>query len=1209
MLGMLFGMIVILGALAGAIWYAVAVLTPDQVTNNQASDYVGDYGKMSLKSIYDDVMKKFESYRGKYYDYDRDKDGNIKYDADGKPQLVEVSVENGGQYMTLGMFCATSGINLSKLLGGVELPQSVLDVPVMEYFNGSDGVQRALSQIKVSILPDIMNMFTTTDESGQPVVNQAAIEKLAGYSITDLMSENGIEKVFSEVKLADLVSQYFPQAEESGKELLYALGQTTVGGILQAMRNGNVFAEIKEGGALEKLGNIKVTQLVASDDETINNAFGNSTLASLVDDNGKLSTDSLMSQVKVGSIMGYKYDSDADRWYTVDGEGNKTYAEGSMATLAQLSIKEVVNVNNLKGMYLGDLLGYKRITQDTSAYSPYGGTPDVMYKGDSYAKKDGDVWYIAKLNCSEEHTHTSDCFAYAWYTRCTDESHTSLGEHAAGGDVYTDGNYYTAATGVFGVISNVTLGEIMDGASDKVMETLQNVKLADLGITLPDSGLSAIIKDMTIAELAKGEFLDDLYVGEMLGYKRVEVSANSYTLNKHTFTDGDGNALLYVAQNSAGEYAASVDDKTWYKATFDCEETHTHTADCYNFVWYQACDNATDCTAHDEHATIDGANYGKIQQLYQTLANVKIGDITSGKANFNDTLNNLTLADVLGEGSIPSQLSSLKDVKIGELGDRINEMTLGEFLEYTRGEEVTKSDAATTVIDGVVYRNPDGTLIKLEDGKYYVAKLGCTDGTHAHNASCYTVWSNKEGVAVIDFTAKIASTKLSELNNINDKLMSFTLADVMGNDIPAMLKSLQNTQLKDIGTAIKTLRIGEMLEYSREDLTANANNYTAVGTLDTVKANGDNYIKADGSYWYKAKLVCDDEKHDALTKHTADCFDYVWTKDGAEPDGVVGQLASMTVDELSDSTALNNRIQEMKLGDVMTIDDNDKPLGALKNVKIKNLSSSFNALTLGDVIAIDNSSAYALRNLASTPIGEIGNKFKTLTLADVVEIDNNSPQLLQTLKDENIDELGGRLNTITLGEVIEIDENSNPMLRALADKQVNNLATELDNMKMGVMLGYTAATTDSHSTDAHWDDEDGNLVKGIYAKIADKTVKDMSGNGMKDVVGGLTMGDLLDSGMMDLGEGDAGKNNEYKLAIIYCQGAHSNSVASTKCTVENYFAYKTKYSSDTMAAKSFYLLTHNITSEEGMTTEQIAHRDVWKQETLNDFITMLFSVL
>ena len=532
-------------------------------------------------------------------------------------------------------------------------------------------------------------------------------------------------------------------------------------------------------------------------------------------------------------------------------------------------------------------------------------------------------------------------------------------------------------------------------------------------------------------------------------------------------------------------------------------------------------------------------------------------------------------------------------------------MTLGEFLEYTRGEEVTKSDAATTVIDGVVYRNPDGTLIKLEDGKYYVAKLGCTDGTHAHNASCYTVWSNKEGVAVIDFTAKIASTKLSELNNINDKLMSFTLADVMGNDIPAMLKSLQNTQLKDIGTAIKTLRIGEMLEYSREDLTANANNYTAVGTLDTVKANGDNYIKADGSYWYKAKLVCDDEKHDALTKHTADCFDYVWTKDGAEPDGVVGQLASMTVDELSDSTALNNRIQEMKLGDVMTIDDNDKPLGALKNVKIKNLSSSFNALTLGDVIAIDNSSAYALRSLANTPINQMGDKFNTLKLSEVVEINATSPKLLQTLKDKQINNLSDSLNDLKLGEVIEIDSTSSPMLKALADKQVNNLATELDNMKMGVMLGYTAATTDSHSTDAHWDDEDGNLVKGIYAKIADKTVKDMSGNGMKDVVGGLTMGDLLDSGMMDLG----GKNNEYKLAIIYCQGAHSNSAASTKCTLENYFAYKTTNSSDTMAAMNFYLFTHNITSEEGMTTEQIAHRDVWKQETLNDFITMLFSVL
>lgn len=911
LLGMLFGIILIFAALGGAIWYAVAVLTPDQVTNNQASDYVGDYGKMSLKDIYDDVMKKFEDCRGKYYDYDRDEDGNIKYNADGKPVLVEVAAEKGGQYMTLGMFCATSGINLKKILNGKELPQSFLDVPVMEYFNGTDGAQRALSQIKVSVLPDIVNMFTTTGADGKPMVNQAAIDKLANYSVVDLTSENGIETVFSQVKLADLVNQYFPQTSESGKELLFALGQSTVGGILKSMRGGNFLAEIKSGGQLEHIGNIKVTQLISETDVTMQNAFGDATIGSLVDNDGKLSMESLIDQIKVGSIMGYNYEKETNKWYTIGASGNKLYVTGSMATLASLSIKDALNVDSFKGLYLGELLGYVRIQQDVSAYSVYGETTDVMYNGTNYAKADGDKWYIAKLNCTDTHTHTSNCFAYAWYTPCIDETHTTLAEHAAGGDVYDNGQYYKEATGVFAALSNATLADLMNGSTDSINDLLQNVKLSD----------------------------------------------------------------------------------------------------------------------------------------------------------------------------------------------------------------------------------------------------------------------------------------------------------VLGDNIPTMFKSLKDTAIKDIGTAVKTLRIGQMLEYTREDLTASANDYTAVGTLADVKSSGSDYIKADGDYWYKAKLTCDDEKHDALTKHTSDCFDYVWTKDGAEPEGVFKQMASLTIDQLSDSTQLNNRIQEIKLGDVMTINDTDKPLGALKNVKIKNLNSSFEKLTLADVMTIDSTSAYALRSLANTPINQMGDKFNTLKLSEVVEINATSPKLLQTLKDKQINNLSDSLNDLKLGEVIEIDSTSSPMLKALADKQVNNLANEIDTMKMGIMLGYTTATSDSHSTADHWHDGEGNLVKGIYAKIADKTVKDMSGNGMKDVVGGLTMGDLLDSGMMDLGEGDAGKNNEYKLAIIYCQGAHSNSLTSKRCTLENYFVYKTANSSDTMSAMNFYLLCHDVTNESELTPTQTAHRDVWKQATLDDFITMLFSVL
>ena len=1507
-LGMVFGLLVVLGAVAACIF----VVTPDMVTNNQAGNYMGDFSKESLFGMYNKITQMYKDSVGNFYRYKTDADGNFVLDENGRKQ-IEQCTESEGQLLTLGMFCATTGIDLNKIVN-TQLPASVYDVPMLEYFNGNDGINKALKQIKVSTIPDIVNLFAKTDENGNKIVSEQAIAKLGDYSVYDLMdSEKGVTTVFGDVLLTDLLPNVFPTEQGDDNQLMYALGLTSIGGLYGSLKQGNIFAQLKEGGAMEEVGNLPLS-IFFEKDSSLANTFDKVKIGSLVDENGKITADEIMTNLKVGNLLGYTYEEETGKWYKTDSEGNKQYADGAIAAIADLTLNDAIKSDKFLEIKLGDILGYTRFELDNiDDYTADGMPEKVRTSADGkYALADGDKWYEGRLVCADKthatpDSHTADCFGYAWYAKCVDETE----EHEHADERLQDGTYYKLQTGLIANVAQLAVRDMINGGTEKLTNVLKKTKLGEIGFKLPT--LLQNFSDMTVQQLLQEGAFDNTHLGELLGYKHLVLENTQ--LDVYTSTIADGKVKYYVDSQGVEHYIKLNADDKWAEANLACineeHETADHTADCFAFTWYKLCEEQHE---HTDETQIDGKYYTLIDGLFAVLSDFTLGQLTNDHnitdklmdiklnaiidqktldgnpllKNFADktirqltdkeTINGLylgqvfegferdevsgddlaaytlevystddnpdnalvkqnadyirkngakdnvwykakfectdpdnkehthdqkcypfvwykvvddvpteqtegmqvklasytiadlndmegavkqmTLRDVLGKDGVPKQFASIADTKIGNLEKAINTLMLGNVMGYNADEKEVDETYSPLEFDNVASEilfenNNNRSIVKKIGDKYFVAKRICNH-TSDHTEKCYFVaWKN--GEAPVDgIMAKLAEKQISELGNMQESINEMTLADVMGDSVPSVLKNLADTQIGELGEAIDNMYVGEMLDgyyckgAAKPDDTANVieivngtgenartllyvfvdgsnvsvskdrqtwsqgvrycdvtdeahvHDYkcfgfkwytdelcenvatgamarianvplnqlsntndvidqltladvmgkdkvpqmlkklsdTKIGDLgneinnlyvgdvlgasaeevdvtdydypdvvaDAVKSNTidstTTYAKLLDGKWYVAEQTCLDTSH----THTADCFRIVWMKDdGTKLDGISANIADMKINDLSDNDKLNSRIQNMKLGDVMTIDPADKVLYALRDCKISDVGNRVQELNIEDVV---DCTQKPLSALVGTPINKIGERFNTLQLQDVVDVGDS--KVMQAFATTQINQLAQKANELTLGEVVDTtDENTSPILKELSTTKVNDLGTALNDMSMGVAMGYThvntgeegsvTCTTGGHAATAHWHDSDGNEVKGIYAKIADKKLSEMSSGGMNGIMEGLTMGDLVDSGVIELTP-----NDEYTLAILSGECNHTinhPAYGTLGCNVTDYMKYKAIDS--TATATTYFNLIHSAT-EEADKTECL---NGWQKITLKDFMAQILSAL
>lgn len=759
-LGMIFGIVFLLGSLGLGVYLAVTKVTPADISQETA--VLGDLANMSLLDIYKNLSTLYS-------------------------QKIGVADQNG-KYYSLGDLCTQYNID-SQNLFGVSLSDDLLEVPVFEFFSattdsqGNNGVQRALKQIKVSAIPSLLNLFVK-NEDGSAIVNDNVMEELSNYNIVELMTkEQGIAYVFENITFSQLLPENFPSDPNGDNALMWAVGQSSVGKLYTALgSNDSLFLQLKDGGALETLGQMEVTDLLGSEAGTLSSLFGDTLVVDLVGENGEINVDDIINYTYVGSLLG--------------------------------CIRNEIT----------DVSGYHVL-----ASSPNG---DVLYGiidgKDSLVKEEDGKYYEAELTCTEQHdVHGYDCYGFVWYN-----SSVLPSDHPCTPDeeLIKDGLHHSKVSSLYGAFVNLRIADITGGSFDAILDKVKDLTISEI-VNGEVSGILANFADMTVGELLDGG-LEDMYLGSFLGYARTQADSSAVT---GVTTLPDGTKVGFANGNTV----MSDDGETWYLAKSVCEQQHPHTRDCYIYIWMNGNAQADgvmakladkkinslgDISAMLQDFTLaDVLGEDNLTGIFRELANVPIGDIANQiDSIYIGTVLEYTrkqVADISGYTAVDDVADVLQnngefvrkdgdvwyEAKLDCTESHVHNSDCYGFVWYTdethtqavSGLEAMLSNATINTI-GDKLQLENFTLAKLGigsdnniltylqdvplseiDTQLNTMKLGVALGYTLNNEN---VWVDGEGNPVKGINAKIAEMSIQDFgsgNGITEITNTLTIGDLM----------------------------------------------------------------------------------------------------------------------------------------------------------------------------------------------------------------------------------------------------------------------------------------------------------------------------------------------------------------------------------------------------------------------------------------------
>lgn len=495
------------------------------------------------------------------------------------------------------------------------------------------------------------------------------------------------------------------EAYKAKKTAKYFLDEET--GVIGKLPLGDILAYVCKTKSLEK--QMKYTEIEKGEDgkwsvkgayETpLDIAFNKLTIGKVYKEKANFQKNILkpyFGTVKVGELMGGRYDKANDEWIKPNGEVVKSEdANGIIMTkIYMLTIEEVTKkdfkvTNILDGIYAGEILGYYycghyKFTTDENETrytfcEPENSHKDYEYHvhddGEMYSKKSEFVTALSGIKLCADATHTDENHKWHYHDKidCTFKSHTDT-THTLGG-WYKDEGGTEKVGAIENAFANVRLGHLMSGSFEfsdivrgvKLGEAMNMVRCggSDETCDIPDAthehkaGVWYKLNESTNTYEASGVLLDRI-ADKDLG----DIFDNG--LNLGEAFDG-----VLLGDVMGYKYCNGASDCT-YK---DADPTHTHIASGSKKVWYVLDDKGTPDASDDV--------YSRATTLETILANVSMRSVIDG------------------DFSIETQI---KNVKIGELMS----------YEYCDGTNECLPHGSGTHAEGW-YRNDSGTWTKITD--------------------------------------------------------------------------------------------------------------------------------------------------------------------------------------------------------------------------------------------------------------------------------------------------------------------------------------------------------------------------------------------------------------------------------------------------------------------------------------------------------------
>ena len=520
------------------------------------------------------------------------------------------------------------------------------------------------------------------------------------YALTISGNFNEVFGAIFASKLGGLIEAY--KAKKTAK---YFLDEET--GVIGKLPLGDILAYVCKTKGLEK--QMKYTEIEKGEDgkwsvkgayETpLDIAFNKITIGKVYKEKANFQKNILkpyFDAVKVGELMGGRYDKANDEWIKPNGEVVKDEGANGviMKKIYMLTIEEVTNkgfkvTHILDGIYAGEILGYYycghyKFTTDENETrytfcEPENSHKDYEYHvhddGEMYSKKSEFVTALSGIKLCADATHTDENHKWHYHDKidCTFKSHTDT-THTLGG-WYKDEGGTEKVGAIENAFANVRLGHLMSGSFEfsdivrgvKLGEAMNMVRCggSDETCDIPDAthehkaGVWYKLNESTNTYEASGVLLDRI-ADKDLG----DIFDNG--LNLGEAFDG-----VLLGDVMGYKYCNGASDCT-YK---DVDPTHTHIASGSKKVWYVLDDKGTPDASDDV--------YNRATTLETILANVSMRSVIDG------------------DFSIETQI---KNVKIGELMS----------YEYCDGTNECLPHGSGTHAEGW-YRNDSGTWTKITD--------------------------------------------------------------------------------------------------------------------------------------------------------------------------------------------------------------------------------------------------------------------------------------------------------------------------------------------------------------------------------------------------------------------------------------------------------------------------------------------------------------
>ncbi len=523
----------------------------------------------------------------------------------------------------------------------------------------------------------------------------------------------------------------------------------------------------------------------------------------------------------------------------------------------------------------------------------------------------GDVF---KFTCDHKdeigHKHTELC---KWFE--TKSVKTAAGEASV--------EMLLEVDAVYGALSSMSLNDLIDGE-----DVLVNIKKLTLGDMMGYVKELEATGEYTYYEVLKDGGVPVVEVVDGYAYKRAgeEVSKLTGTLAKvkvDTLMSGEG-----------------VDEIMNEIEKLQLGDILRYTYDESASVWKNGETEITGILA----AFCD-----------HTLAELKDPD------KIKDIVNDLKLKDVLGEDAVNGNavLVHLGDTKIGKLSERINNMYIGEVLEYSSTVKKHGEYDIYTDSNSVEYYNDSamseggvfaGYWKKVEDGveDYTMSKepdtvTGRYKSTDNRYLSLAHTWKKTEADGtekdVTGVTAVLANFRISELDDpdfntrLDSAIDNLKLGNVIAidNSSPVILKELANTKLKDVSEQIELIKVGTLMGYAYNEVDGKwYNGGSALTDSFTIKiANHTIKEVSSGSF---SDMLAEDFKTIKVSKVMAksDCTLFAIMSDS--------EYNELTIDNMGGK--LNDKLANVTLGDAVTIGVLD---GTLFNTKGDAIRIAYNA--------------------------------------------------------------------------------------------------------------------------------------------------------------------------------------------------------------------------------------------------------------------------